>query len=136
MGREKREERREKREREKREERERERERDIVHALQYLVPQLVRQPSSFLFLLGLLGDNINILVLILIVVVVFFSSRLLSFFEARRRLPRQHECLAPRAASPKLNLVCCSLKRRQSASFVSLTCDPLVEISRCSWNRL
>merc|ERR1711977_42149 len=82
MGREKREERREKREREKREERERERERDIVHALQYLVPQLVRQPSSFLFLLGLLGDNINILVLILIVVVVFFSSRLLRFFEA------------------------------------------------------
>merc|ERR1711869_9567 len=59
--------------------------------------------------------------LILIVVVVFFSSRLLRFFEARRRLPRQHECLAPRAASPKLNLVCCSLKRRQSASFVSLT---------------
>merc|ERR1711977_309762 len=56
-----------------------------------------------------------------------------SCLRGSRRLPRQHECLAPRAASPKLNLVCCSLKRRQSASFVPLTCDPLVEISRCSW---
>merc|ERR1711933_493714 len=41
-----------------------------------------------------------------------------------RRLPRQHELLATRAASPKLDLVCCSLKRRQSASFVSFYMRP------------